>query len=648
MRRCTRLLLVSDLRTCTFSSFRRLIYKLLNLALCIYRHRARATASYPAPTTSVDLFARPHRAGASLRPFASLNRQQRRSLYQRAIQIWEGDTVGDGYLQCGLKAASEANVSVHSLDHALIKQQIYQRASAMGKLLKAVEIEASTCTNIDEVLSEVVAEPNTVDNGDAENHQFLSILGRKGNSGRKRKVLEGVATMDRRFKGAEDHKVYQRAVKAVVADVLQRHAEENMSTRRAGIEMMNELKEKHNVTLSLTACRKHMKAAIATNQVLTPQKPGGAYIPDAIERRIADLCRKLRAQKLPVFRDDVIAWATYLIKNTPAAENFVNGEATVGWYQNWLRRQNMHTGAERPLELTRQEWLSPDNLEKYFKVAAEIMVTAGVAEPNPDYDPTKPYDEVIFITRPWLIASFDETRVNLDSTETSKGKTDRAIRAGPEDDGECIVTKSSSSATSVCGRLGNGKALPVYTVFDSGESFHPAWAPHIVSEIKDKDGNFLPWRYASNEKGSLNEQLAKDYMTTILHPSLGSPPTRSNKPGNQGVVICDGVGTHIGLVVLETALELGLEIILRVPHLSFRLQGEDTVNFSILKVSMLLALNYVQPIFSNARYLHVGAMEGLEKKDAQGDQPGRVWKHAYQATAPQVRALHEDVSRGTC
>ena len=89
--------------------------------------------------------------------------------------------------------------------------------------------------------------------------------------------------------------------------------------------------------------------------------------------------------------------------------------------------------------------------------------------------------------------------------------------------------------------MGSGKALPVYTVFDSGESFHPACTTCLESEIKDKDGDFLPWRYARNEKGSLNEQLAKDYMTTILQPSLGSLPTRNDKRGNQGVVICDGV-----------------------------------------------------------------------------------------------------------
>ena len=52
-------------------------------------------------------------------------------------------------------------------------------------------------------------------------------------------------------------------------------------------------------------------------------------------------------------------------------------------------------------------------------------------------------------------------------------------------------------------------------------------------------------------------------------------------------MFCDGVGTHLGLQVLEAAVENGLEIVLRVPHLSFRLQGEDTVNFGPFKVSRL-------------------------------------------------------------
>jgi hypothetical protein len=47
------------------------------------------------------------------------------------------------------------------------------------------------------------------------------------------------------------------------------------------------------------------------------------------------------------------------------------------------------------------------------------------------------------------------------------------------------------------------------------------------------------------------------------------------------VIICDGVGTHLGYHVVKKAIELGIEILLRVPHLSFVLQGEDTVNFKV-------------------------------------------------------------------
>lgn len=85
-------------------------------------------------------------------------------------------------------------------------------------------------------------------------------------------------------------------------------------------------------------------------------------------------------------------------------------------------------------------------------------------------------------------------------------------------------------------------------------------------------------------EGSLNEEGALDYLKSVLHPALGSPAPRSDAPGKQAVVVCDGVGTHHAFPVLEAAVDMGIEILLRVPHLSHRLQGEDTVNFGTLKV----------------------------------------------------------------
>ncbi len=75
-----------------------------------------------------------------------------------------------------------------------------------------------------------------------------------------------------------------------------------------------------------------------------------------------------------------------------------------------------------------------------------------------------------------------------------------------------------------------------------------------------------------------------DYLETIMAPALGYPKHRDTHPGEQGVIFCDGVGVHLTLQMVEKAIELGIEIIiLRVPNLSFVLQGEDTMNFKELK-----------------------------------------------------------------
>ena len=47
------------------------------------------------------------------------------------------------------------------------------------------------------------------------------------------------------------------------------------------------------------------------------------------------------------------------------------------------------------------------------------------------------------------------------------------------------------------------------------------------------------------------------------------------------MIICDGVGTHLGYHVVKMAIELGIEILLRVKHLSFMLKGEGTVTFKV-------------------------------------------------------------------
>jgi hypothetical protein len=59
----------------------------------------------------------------------------------------------------------------------------------------------------------------------------------------------------------------------------------------------------------------------------------------------------------------------------------------------WTRRL-------RPLEKTRQEWFTAENLKLYFEVSKNVLLITGVADVNPDFDPELPYSHEILITHP--------------------------------------------------------------------------------------------------------------------------------------------------------------------------------------------------------------------------------------------------------
>jgi hypothetical protein len=85
----------------------------------------------------------PRRPNATLRPFANLSNNLYNQLYAHALKIWQGDTIGTGYLTCGLKAAKEAFVSVSTTDRPGFKLQSYKRPKAIEKLQEAASTAAS-------------------------------------------------------------------------------------------------------------------------------------------------------------------------------------------------------------------------------------------------------------------------------------------------------------------------------------------------------------------------------------------------------------------------------------------------------------------------------------------------------------------------
>jgi hypothetical protein len=232
----------------------------------------------------------------------------------------------------------------------------------------------------------------------------------------------------------------------------------------------------------------------------------------------------------------------------------------------------------------------------YFKVLAGVLVKAGVAKVNPDFDENVPYSQPILIVHPERIFSYDETDVSLDQTSSSRAQAGRTVTAGAGDRGEVVATKSSTHITAIGGRAGP-YALPIGVVFGSGDSFSSAWCgdPPIGNVIRgvstktklpngeETTTEILDW-YAANKKGSMNTDLCGKYSEEVIMPNARHlNPGMANEDGKRSVEVCDGTQVHLGHERLQRCVEAGLEVVIRLPHSTHVTQGEDTVHFGVLK-----------------------------------------------------------------
>jgi len=206
----------------------------------------------------------------------------------------------------------------------------------------------------------------------------------------------------------------------------------------------------------------------------------------------------------------------------------------------------------RPLELTREAWYTENNLADYFDVSKDVLLNAGDAIINPNYDHTEVFSQEILIPHPERVCSYDETRLELDYTTHGKIKGDRYINTGENENGEVIVSRNSKTASAVCGRLGDGKSLLVFIVFASGDEHDAMKTPEIsepsrAHNIVDKNGNPIVRRYTSNVKGTVNDTFCADFIETVLHPALGYPKPGETYRGHQSVIVCDVVCRNASL-----------------------------------------------------------------------------------------------------
>ncbi len=262
---------------------------------------------------------------------------------------------------------------------------------------------------------------------------------------------------------------------------------------------------------------------------------------------------------------------------------------------------------------------------------AETLVLNGAAVWNAEFDPAKPLDEMIYITHPDLVASFDESESSLDGTED----TPQSLLIAPKsqynpvgmdgrtvlDDGEVLATKGKIGGSVVGGSVASGKALPMLAIV-TGQSIYPEWltADGTVtppqSGIIGKDGQFLQAQMVATAKGGANNDVGRYYLRHVIMPSLNAAPgcgedfIVSPEPAwrfkdswahrsewypeelkngthrkRRGTVCCDGHGSHLTVGALKELREPSdqahepVDMCLRTPHCSSNQQNEDIENF---------------------------------------------------------------------
>ena len=248
--------------------------------------------------------------------------------------------------------------NMHGLDGSLPKD-----TQLIGRRVREMEMKAKAAARVDDDGDENVV-PDT---------QHLGA-GRFGRCGRKRKVLgeqpsEPVAEMYGSH--GVSHDKYHLLVGAAAVELSEMPLEGRWPLATAAAKR---LKDDHDCIVSTKTLFNRSKDPEDVKKFL-----GGRFFSVEFEEGLADLVRYYRSHFAPVFKSQVIEWAMAELGRNGLKDG-VRKRMSTGWYYGWLKRVNMDTATEKPLEISRLEWATSDNLKIYFDNVKGVLLAAGVAE----------------------------------------------------------------------------------------------------------------------------------------------------------------------------------------------------------------------------------------------------------------------------
>ena len=224
-------------------------------------------------------------------------------------------------MEAAFRVAIMYNINVAAIDRPRIKASVNNHLKAARALRPMIE----ALSEREHITASAKADaPNTLGE--------QSMRGEKRRRARSLRTSTGTIEVGssslpsnklrRLFKGASSHLEYQELIKETATSAaslyLSSSASGESSTSMAKVvKQMQDSLTTAGVEVCDTTCYTHVKKAIANIGIaVSPQISGGAALPSFIEKRIANIVRKLRERKLPVFQPEVLKWAEEAIKDT--------------------------------------------------------------------------------------------------------------------------------------------------------------------------------------------------------------------------------------------------------------------------------------------------------------------------------------------
>ncbi|MAW75979.1 MAG: hypothetical protein CMJ95_01120 [Planctomycetes bacterium] len=380
-------------------------------------------------------------------------------------------------------------------------------------------------------------------------------------------------------------KAFLEGVKLMTVGGMSRNlVEQKLQLKYRGIELTGE------------AIAKHIREGKGDTP---PKRPGPEpYLDAEALSGIAGWVKAMRSLDLLVLKEQVISKMQDVIEGTYLQQRFKGGEVSEHHYRRLMEEhaEELDLLTTKPLEVDRSRWCTAANFEKHYNIVAAKLVELGLAVANKDYDSEDPTSCPIVITRPDRIMSMDETHATMDMTDPN-GNLKTVAVAGEGASAEILANKGGGDATIIGGSIADGNSVPGLTIFKSTSFFAggvdpttgralPNWTePSASSTLLGDDGQPLKMRFTCNKVGGYIWKDEKEDVGVFYMKHCVVPAMPGLSPDNPCVVIMDGYGGHLSLALLDYCREMGIHILLRPPHTSNAIQGEDVKNFSVFKLA---------------------------------------------------------------